>query len=436
MGDANAAAVKAVAGGAALKRFRILSLDGGGSWALLQVHALEAICAHLGIANPSGHDILRRFDLVVANSGGSIVACALAANFPLREIRKLFLDPKARNGIFVPVSGWEAFRRHLPEFGNAMPRYQTGTKLRGLLAAIASSQAGDPAIGRLTMEAYLTRANANLPANQRPLPHFVFAGFDYDRQRERFFRTNSQSKASSTPGVADNVTFIEACHASTNAPVKYFDEPASVDHHFYWDGAMGGFNNPVMAGVVEARANDVPVDTIHALTLGTGRVQLISPAAGSTPFKDFQLTHPEPGWVRDIELAASCILDDPPDHASFVAYVTLGGKVPPPAQYRVIRMNPLIRPTKKPGTTVWDEVPKDVDLVHLSKLELDATAQADVQQIEAFGLAWTNGSIDNEGIRSRADLSVDIGHESFAAALNGLLQWLKDEPQLAAAANG
>jgi patatin-like phospholipase/acyl hydrolase len=50
--------------------YRILSLDGGGTWALIQVKALIALYDNEPAT--SGHDVLRDFDLVAANSGGSI----------------------------------------------------------------------------------------------------------------------------------------------------------------------------------------------------------------------------------------------------------------------------------------------------------------------------------------------------------------------------
>src|SRR4051794_26260797 len=42
--------------------FRILSLDGGGSWALIQVRALIELCGEA----TQGHEVLRQFDLAAA----------------------------------------------------------------------------------------------------------------------------------------------------------------------------------------------------------------------------------------------------------------------------------------------------------------------------------------------------------------------------------
>jgi uncharacterized protein len=49
--------------------YRVLSLDGGGTWALIQTKALIALYND----KTSGQSVLQDFDLVAANSGGSIV---------------------------------------------------------------------------------------------------------------------------------------------------------------------------------------------------------------------------------------------------------------------------------------------------------------------------------------------------------------------------
>ena len=54
-------------------KYRILSLDGGGSWALIEVKALM----QLFDPDMPGRQVLSRFDLVAANSGGSIVLACL-----------------------------------------------------------------------------------------------------------------------------------------------------------------------------------------------------------------------------------------------------------------------------------------------------------------------------------------------------------------------
>lgn len=66
--------------------YPILSLDGGGTWAVLQVMALQEIFG----AEASGHDVLANFKLVAANSGGSITLGGLIENKTLKQLRDDF----------------------------------------------------------------------------------------------------------------------------------------------------------------------------------------------------------------------------------------------------------------------------------------------------------------------------------------------------------
>src|SRR5467141_131812 len=84
--------------------FRILSLDGGGPWSLIQIMTLIDLYRSGG-ALLTGHHVLRDFDLVVANSGGSIVLGGLIKDLPLTEIQSLFEDTALRRSIFAAEHG-------------------------------------------------------------------------------------------------------------------------------------------------------------------------------------------------------------------------------------------------------------------------------------------------------------------------------------------
>src|SRR5690242_21811315 len=102
--------------------YRILSLDGGGAWALIQVKTLMALFDD----NATGHDVLASFDLVAANSGGSLTLAGLAENKGLSEILDLFKDETKRRSIFSPTrSPWRPFYRLL----GLGPKYSTAAKL-------------------------------------------------------------------------------------------------------------------------------------------------------------------------------------------------------------------------------------------------------------------------------------------------------------------
>lgn len=69
--------------------YKILSLDGGGSWAILQLLTLKERFKD-EIPELNGHEILKRFDMIIANSGGSIVLCALAENWTIDKALSIF----------------------------------------------------------------------------------------------------------------------------------------------------------------------------------------------------------------------------------------------------------------------------------------------------------------------------------------------------------
>src|SRR5262245_48319610 len=80
--------------------YRILSLDGGGTWALIQAMAL----AELYGPETKGHDILKNFDLVAATSGGSLTLAGLVADMTPGRLIHYFLDRQQRQRVFVKPS--------------------------------------------------------------------------------------------------------------------------------------------------------------------------------------------------------------------------------------------------------------------------------------------------------------------------------------------
>lgn len=390
-----------------VRDYGILSLDGGGSWALIQVRALQELFG----ADARGHDVLRAFRLVVANSGGSIVAGGLAANMKLSTILELFLDQRRREDVFrkkgwkrSPLTSWLP----LP-----IPRYVAKGKREGLAAAL-----NDVAHRRMV----------EWKQSHPDLAHIVIVGVDYDRRRATFFRTNADSLAASTatkPSPAGSeATFLDAIHASTNAPIVYFDEPAvqilsSGKKRQYWDGAMAGYNNPVMAGVVEAIANGTSPHRIQVLSIGTGAVPEPSEA------------EKEPGIVNDVKQAALAVLDDPPDTATFVAHLVLGGTVPQRAG-EVVKDGPVIRlnPVAAPGSDVSAD-----DIQKLLQLELDAVEQTDVDLIRKLCEMWIAGRARNQPIRpATGDRPADVGNDVFAEAKERFVKWRRETAGLSSAA--
>jgi uncharacterized protein len=348
-----------------LDNYGILTLDGGGTWALLQAMALGSLYGD----TTSGREILRQFDYVAATSGGSIVLGCLLNDWSPGRITKFFLNEDERKTIFV--------------------------------------------------------AQVLRDAGSAPL-QVVIPAYDYDRNRSRFFRSNPAS-ASASGAVAPPVTIAQAVHASSNASIKYFDEPAdlgSIGH--FWDGGVTSYDNPVLAGLTEAIANGADAKQIAVLSLGTGSAILpLWGGLAESPvlMRDIPVSHL---WT-DLPILATSILADPPDAATFTAFLMMQHELTASADtIRHVRMNPLIQPVWRNARWEFPNgfrtnslgLPPETMFDRLVKLDMDAMAQDDVKLIAAFGQAWIGGAeITNQLIRADGGtFAAQISFENFADA--------------------
>jgi len=196
----------------------------------------------------------------------------------------------------------------------------------------------------------------------------IIAGFDYFRQRVSFFRSNPHSFTNQFSGNYFKISLGHAIHSSSNAPVNYFDAPAEVSisllnatdnrKTWYWDGAVAGFNNPVLAGLIEAITNNYKDPKEYCiLSIGTGapsKAVLTDCKYSDNPAtkavfeinKDntLAITDTSFGFTKDLTKLAKSILGDPPDSASFIAYSILDPSLSNKAN--LIRINPCITPVK------------------------------------------------------------------------------------------
>ncbi len=398
--------------------FRILSLDGGGTWSLIQILTLVDLYRSGG-ALLSGHQVLRDFDLVVANGGGSVVLGGLLKDLPLVETVKYFEDGATRRAIFAPGGARRGpgalLRRAMLGVG---PRHAAVRKLEAL-RDLLNGETGEPGLGDITLDALKTRAR--LPTQ------IMITAFDYDRRAEVFFRSDTKSRAASfgTPAVA---TVAEAIHASTTAPLGYFDHPAAVSRgRRCWDGTLAGLHNPVMAGIAEALANGVARDTIQILSIGSGSVVL--PLAGgdginaAAKLVQHRATHD----ADDLRQLADAFIDDPSDSASFQAHLALGQQIPedpahPVEDGALIRLNPLVQPIRTPGGWVRpagliEAEDGSDEFVRLCNLAVDAVEDRDIALIRKFCLLWHNDAVVNQPIRAHADtFDCEIGQRWYSEA--------------------
>jgi hypothetical protein len=403
---------------------RILSLDGGGTWALLQVQALIDLFPQAR----TGRDVLRQFDYAAANSGGTLVLAGLIEDLPLVALHDLFLDQAARQAIFARLPFW---RRVLRIFGFG-PQYEASQKIDGI--ARYAPQTGQRPINELGA---VVSASTGRPFQ------FLMMSFDYDRRRAVFQRSDAGSAAASNtaPSVP---TLAQAVHAATNAPVNYFDAPAtfplwdgdigSARPRRFWDGAIGGYNNPALAALVEvlARPNRPALADITMLSIGTANVAL--PMATQYPGAHPLLVerYASQSLIHDVGQIATAVLDDPPDAASFIAHVWLGGALPGGGvavveNGPVVRLNPLVQPLRSSSGTL--SLPGGIDAAtfqRLRDLPMDAVENEDVALIRSFGAKWLAGQIANQPVRANSySLMPEIGFARYPAARTA---WLARNP--------
>lgn len=410
------------------KPFRILSLDGGGTYALLQAKALADL-----YPGQDGHQVLSHFDLVSACSGGSIVAAALIEGYSPDQIFDLFDNAANRNELFGRLP-WPRRLMSLVS-GTFMPspigrRFSADGKLNFLRRIL-------PDYGPLHLDALPDALNPRLNAlrARRGAPPgdlaLLVMAYDFDRDRSRMLRSHRGSPAAHFPRAAQSITLAEAAHASSTAPINWFDKPAEVDSRRYWDGAMTGYNNPVLAGVVEAVAMGARPADIGVLSVGTSTVFL--PEQG-TPGMPPELCQPRPnnGFARELLKVGRLIIADPPDAHSFIAHLMLGGGLPveasecPFGRTSVVRLNPVVQPVVGPDGRWQTPAGWSVaDFHRIADLDIAATKEDDVDLIKRMCRGWMADAWENQPIRragsfaappSAGTTSCEIGHPRYSIA--------------------
>jgi hypothetical protein len=372
--------------------YKILTLDGGGVWALVEVKTLISMFG--GAAR--GNHVLSQFDMVAANSGGSIVLGGLVENVTLQDLLAYFMDQANRKAIFSPTPS--VLNQTLEGLLKLGPKYSAPAKLPALETLLPQ-----------TGNTKLRGINASLAGPAGDPMRLLIAGFDYDANRGTFFRSSPVAAPCLGVANAGDVTLAEAI-----GPASF---PARSVR--YWDGGISGHNNPVLAAVTEAMLLGTPPTRIAALSLGTGTVRLPQGAQGQAA-SPLHAPWQESGLAQDIAKIASSILDDPPDSASFIAHVMTGGATSPPpgAPSRIVRMNPVIAPVLQAGQL---QPPGGMTLAqfqYLCGIGIDALQPGEVNAIAAYADLWLAGRAPNQPIHTDEGAPpVSIGAADFPAAL-------------------
>lgn len=399
--------------------YKILSLDGGGSWAMIQARVLLDIYGDI-----RGHELLRKFNMTIANSGGSLVLACLCNDMKLSEIISVFTDQKQRKLVFSGLTLAEKLKRrniismitrHLG------PKYDTKRKHEGLLKVLKEHDHlyASAKIAKPVAECFLDELPAIIGCDLK----IIIVGFDYFRERATFFRSDLGSNTDKFSSKFQ-ITLVDAIHSSSNAPVNYFDAPAEVEIHYskadmrqklYWDGAVSGFNNPVLAGLVEATTNNYekPEDyCILSIGTGTGSRAILTDYKHSTDpaikaiydknrDNPLAITDTSFSFADDIKKMSTSILGDPPDSATFIAYSILDPSLSNTAS--LVRINPCIAPEKDENhvyglpSAYKNEPTGKNKFIRLLDMDMDAVEDDEIDLI----IDLCDKFINEEGLRNQ-----------------------------------
>lgn len=392
--------------------YNILSLDGGGSWAILQLLTLNE-----KFPNRSGHEILKEFDLIIANSGGSIVLAALAENWTIKEALNLFEDKEIRETIFSKNSFKERFFPidYIRLFGAFGPKYSSKRKMEAFKNLF-------PKIEKIQM--------CDLPEfiGKKSLK-IVVCTYDALNNRAKFFKSYGKEDE-----FYDSVKLTQAIHGSSNAPIQYFDFPARFkakqSEIFYelWDGALGGFNNPVLAGVIETMKLGISKRDLRIISLGTGnrlmssedKAQFYYLKQNTIKFRfkkihfhkfKIQLKY----MMKSVLNQAKTILYQPPDWSNYIALKWLYEENKQYDSKQFIRLSPMIHIDKNTPHSM-----KEL-LKRLYKLDMDLTKDSEIELVKLCFENWKNGNIKNQPIEYKVtrqnELIYKNGFETFKDAM-------------------
>jgi hypothetical protein len=229
----------------------VLTLDGGGMRGVYTATYLGELAEAFARKRRTGPlDVGKGFDLIAGTSTGGIVACALAAGVPLRDVVSLYREHGA--AIFplkLPVRLGVSIMSQLWSRRNALAR-----------GAQALRSALEARFGDQTLEAVYQRRGIAL----------AIPSVEMNRHHSWVFKTPHHPN---TNGRDNPYRLVDVCLATTAAPLfrslAPIDDPHGGPSYFVFaDGGLWA-NNPVIVGLVEALEIAAPGQPIEIFALGT-----------------------------------------------------------------------------------------------------------------------------------------------------------------------
>ena len=183
--------------------------------------------------------------------------------------------------------------------------------------------------------------------------------------------------------------------------------------------------------VTEALATMVNIKN-EAYKITTDEIQVVSIGTGATliPIKGFtdsdiseypflMLDQNKPKLTSDIKGLAEAILEEPPDAASYISHIALGGEARNGSTPRIIRLNPVIQPLLIDDKWMLPDGFKPKLFKRLMNLGMDAVEPQEVKDIIQLGYLWLSDKVPNQAVRyTTTNFACQIGYPKFSDALS------------------
>ena len=225
------------------KKFKILSIDGGGIRGVYPARFLTKLEASLG------SPIAEHFDLICGTSTGGILALALAFKIPAIEIENLYTD----NRKFIFPSLYHRWR-----FGLRRSKY-SNKKLEDIISNIfkKANNNEEPRIANLSTRVCIT-------------------GYDLVKAKPKVFKTPHKESYFTDL----HIPAYQVAMATAAAPIyfnpysNHYEVSNTNQREDFLMRVDGGIfaNNPALIGLTEAHcALEIPYKDIELYSIGTGQ---------------------------------------------------------------------------------------------------------------------------------------------------------------------
>ncbi len=230
------------------KKYRVLSIDGGGMRGLFSCSYLLGMTATgKERFNADLDDFGKQFDLIIGTSTGAILGTGLAAGIPLSDICNLYTE-----------FGYQIFPQKLPESKSKL-LFHNRPKL---------NRVGDEALRKVLQSKFGDLTFASLYQERKI--GLAITSVNCTTHRAYVFKTPHDKTSNHRD---DEIKLSDACLASSAAPIYRSiavinESDSSADNSMFIDGGLWA-NNPVLVALLEALRNTTEGQEIEIFCLGT-----------------------------------------------------------------------------------------------------------------------------------------------------------------------